>query len=256
MGTEIGQNQFKNHVPLSSIQGDVGLFTPTVTQRFRLGTMHEDSHGRKWRYVKNGAAQLEVALLAQSEAVNANVAEIVQDGYTTAIGDTKISALMVTSNGISDHELIDGWMCVNKATGLGYSYPIRDNEWISGDTVIRLDLYDAIRVATEATSELTLVKNPFMDAIVAPTTLTGTILGVPNVVIPVSYYGWVQTGGVCPVYVDNGTTLVIGEMAAYKSADTTVAGACDLQAATDVAIGRVVTIGAADEIALIDLTLD
>ena len=235
---------------------ELGQFAASATQQHALGRKYETWDGRVFRYIKNGATQLEVALLTQSEAPASQLLDEVQTGYTTAIGDTVITCLVTTGNGITDGELKDGTLIVNKVTGLGYTYRIANNRWITSDTVLELTLKDPILIATAAASEFSILKNLYQDVIVAPTTLTGTLLGVPRNVIPANYYGWIQTKGLCPLYVDTATTLVIGEAAAYKSAGTTVAGAIDLQAATDPIVGRVVTIGAADEIALIDLQLE
>lgn len=232
-----------------------GLFVPTSDQKYHLGTKYTDKQGRVWRYAKNGGTQLEVALMAQAEAPNANALEIVQTGYTTTIGDTKISALITTSNGIVDHELADGWLVVNKVTGLGYNYPIEDNVYTTGDTVMTLWLGEAIRVATAATSEFSFLKNPFNAVIVQPTTVTAIAVGVPNVVIPANYYGWLQTKGPCPLYVDAGDTLVIGACCGQPATHGT-AGAVGIPAITTDVWGRAITIGAAGEIALIELNLE
>jgi len=258
MGTEIVQSRYQVlSTPPNGIQGDPqeGLFAPTVDQRYRLGTKLWDARGRTWRYIKNAATQLEVGLMAQCAAPEAETIDEIQTGYTTAIGDTTIEALLTTSSELSDGELSDGWLVVNKATGLGYSYPIKWNVWTTGDTVMSLELYEAIRVATSATSEFTFVKNKFSDCVVMPTTPTSIAAGIPNVVIPASYYGWVQTKGYCAAIVDTSETLVIGCAVGFPAASA-VAGAVGVFAATGPYFGTTVTIGVAAEAATIDLALE
>jgi len=258
MATEIVNSRYQVlSTPPGGLQGDPqeGLFTPTVDQKYRLGTKLNGSRGRVWRYIRNGSTQLEVALMAQSEAPDAQTLDQVQTGYTTSIGDTTITALLTTANALSDGELTDGTLVVNKGTGLGYAYPIKWNEWITSDTIMSLELHEPIRVATAATSEFTFIKNKFADCVVMPTTPTGIAAGVPNVVIPASYYGWVQTKGPCPMIVDTAETLVIGCACGFPAASA-VAGAVGVFAATGPYFGTVVTISTAAETALIDLALE
>jgi hypothetical protein len=257
MPTEIPQARYQVLTTPPIMVGDPqsGLFVPTVGQQFRLGQGLADNHGRMFRYCKNAAVQLEAALMAQSEAINANVTSEVQTGYTTAIGDTSITVLVTTSNGISDGELADGHLVTQDGTGEGYAYPIRWNEWVTSDTVMRIDLYEPIRVATAATSEFTLVKNTHSDVIVMPTTVTGVAVGVPNMVVPASYYFWAQTKGPCPMIVDAGDTLVVGALAGVPGTHGT-AGAVGIPAITTDVWGRTIFVAAAGETALIDLNLE
>lgn len=239
------------------IQGDPieGLFTPTVDQRHLVGSMMKDAFGRSWRYIRNAAVELAVGYTVQSEAPDAQCLDNIQTGYTTAAGDTVIQILVATGNALSDGELKDGWLVVNKATGIGYTYPIKWNRWITSDTVMEIELYEPIRLATSATSEFTLVKNKYADVVVTPTTPTGTIVGVPNVVIPASYYGWVQSQGPCGCYVDTSETLVIG-CAVGHPASSAVPGAVGVFAATGPYIGHSMTVSIEGEVALVDLDLD
>jgi hypothetical protein len=232
-----------------------GLFTPTVDQKHRLGARYQDGHGRVWRYAKNGSTELAAALMTCAEAPDSGIFETVQTGYTTAIGDDRIRVLCTTGNGITDGDLLDGWLIVNKVTGLGYAHPIAGNSWISGDTVMDVQLYDSIRVATTATTEITMRKNLWNGIIVNATTPTGLPTGVPNMVIAASYYGWVQTKGPCAMTVDTDETLTIGCMCGGP-ATAAVAGAVGVCAVTEPFYGQAITIGATDETALINLMLE
>jgi hypothetical protein len=232
-----------------------GLFTPTEKQEFRIGQGLMDNHGRTFRYCRNGAVQLEPALMAQSEAINADVTNQAQTGFTTAVGDTSITVRVTTTNGISDGELADGHLVTQDGTGGGYAYPIRWNEWITGDTVMRIDLYEPIREATAVTSEFTLVKNVHSDVIVMPTTVTGVAVGVPNMVVAANYHFWAQTKGPCPMIVDALDTLVVGALVGVPAAHGT-AGAVGIPAITTDVWGRAIFIGAAGETALIQLNLE
>jgi hypothetical protein len=257
MGTEIVNSRYQVLTTPPAIQGDPreGLFTPTAAQQYRLGTKLFDNHGRVWRYGKNAGTELAVALMAQSEAQDAQSVEQLQTGYTTSIGQTKIKALLATGSAITDGELADGWLVANKSTGLGYCYPIKWNEWLTSDTVMSVELYEPIRVATAATTEWTFIINRWSNVLVMPTTVTGIAAGVPNVVIPANYYGWLQTKGYCPMTVDAGDTLVIGCAVGNPGTNGT-AGAVGVPAITTQIWGHCVYIATAGETALVDLNLE
>lgn len=231
-----------------------GLYTPTVDQKHRLGSTVGDGLGRRWRYIKAGATALYPALMTCAEAPAAEVVEIVQTGMASAIGDTRVNVLATTASGITDGQLVDGWYVVNKVTGLAHAYAIANNTWVTGDTVMSLDLHEPIRVATDATSEATLRKSLYTDLIVQATTPTALSIGVPNMEIAIGYYGWVQYRGPCAMTVDTGETLTIGCMCG-GAATAAVAGAVGVCAVTEPFYGHAITIGAADETALINLEL-
>jgi len=258
MGTETVNSRYQVITTPPAIQGDPteGLFTPTSAQKYRLGTKLFDNHGRVWRYSKNAGTQLEVALMAQCEAQDAQSIEQIQTaGAIIAVGKTKFNLIVATGSGITDGELSDGWLVVNKSTGLGYSYPIKWNEWITSDTTINIELYEPIRVATATTTEFTFIINRWSNVLVMPTTVTGIAAGVPNVVIPASYYGWLQTKGYCPMTVDAGDTLVIGAAVGNPGTNGTAGGA-GIPAITTQIWGHTVYIATAGETALIDLNLE
>jgi hypothetical protein len=263
MGTELTPNPRNAQSTALPMYGDAqeGLYTPTVDQKYRLGQELWTQHGslrRKWRYVKAGATQLEAALMCTSEAPAGGLLEEVAGvGYTSSIGDKNLSMTVTTGNGITDGELQDGLLVVNKVTGIGYMYPISDNRWITSDTILNLDLYEPIRIATDATTEFSILKCPYMDVIVAATTITAAPIGVPQTVIAANYYGWVQVKGPCAMLVDAGDTIVIGEPAGKPGTNGT-AGGVGLVAndGTDVVYGRVMYAATGAETAIIDLQLE
>ena len=248
----------KTNLPMNDLYRGApaeGLWTPTVDQKHRLGRKFTDGLGRVWRYTHAGATALAPALMTNAEAMPSGVFEIVQTGYTSAIGDTQIRVLCTTGSGLTNGQLADGWLVVNKVTGLGHAYAIANNTWITGDTVMNVELYEPIRIATGATTEITMRKNLYEKVIVAATTPTGLATGVPNIAFPASYYGWLQRKGPCAMTVDTGETLTIGCMCG-GAASAAVVGAVGVCAVTEPYYGQVITIGAADETALIDLQLE
>jgi len=234
---------------------ELGVFKTTATQEHALGRRVELWDGRVFRYCKNGEAQIGAALMTQSSVAPAETINIEQVGQAMTAGDKTVRVLVTTSNGVVDGGLIGGTLLIRANTGERYAYAIKNNKWIIGDTVMELELYDAIRVTTDETTKITLFPNRYKDVIVAPTTLTGAVVGVTNLVIPANHYFWAQTRGLAPMLVDADDTLVIGEKAGFPATAGT-AGAVGVVGATDVVYGHVVAIGADGETALIDLRLE
>lgn len=249
----------KNNLPYVSLGSGApveGLWTPTVDQRHRLGEKYDDSQGRRWRYISNSTVALAAGLMTAAETIDAQALNITQTGYTTNIGDTSIRTLLTTSNALSDGELQDGWLSVVSSTGLGYVYAIANNTWITSDTIMHIELYDPIQVATSASSVFTFCKSIYRDVVVNPTTSVTRPTGVPTCVIPASYYGWVQTRGPCGMLRDTSETLILGCYGG-QAASTSVAGAIGLPAEATLQLwGRVMSIAADAQTAIIDLCLE
>lgn len=233
-----------------------GLWTPTVDQRHRLGARFEDGHSRVYRYAKNGGTELAAGYMCSSEAPHADVSTITQTGYSTAIGDKRIRCLFTTTNNIADDELVDGFLLVVSSTGLGHTYAIAGNKYISGDTVVDIKLYEEIRVATVAGSTvMSFVKNRWRDVIVCASTPAGSLVGVSPHVIAVNYYGWLQTKGPCGVIVDTGESILIGCEVGMPTSSA-VDGACGVAHIAEGIWGKCLGVEAAAGTALIDLALE
>ncbi len=113
----------------------------------------------------------------------------------------------------------------------------------------------SVQIAWPAASEVSLVKSPFKATVVAPTTtLTSTPCGVPLIDVTATYFYWSQVKGPCPLYVDDGDTLTLAEPVGSPGTSGT-AGTCGIATTIEGRYGRAMTIGAADEIALINLDL-
>lgn len=227
----------------------------SATAAYALGTKLEARDGRAWRYALAGGVELSPGLMTQSEAIAAEAINEVQTGYTTNIGDTTITILLTTSSGILDGQLANGWLLVTDGTGEGHYYRIANNVWTTGDTVMQLTLHEPILVATEATTEVTVIKNLYSKVVVAPTTLTGICVGVPNLTVTANNYFWAQTKGPCAMVVDTGETLVVGGPVGYPET-IAVAGAVGVPTVTDHIWGQAIQIGAAGESAMINLQLE
>lgn len=246
--------------PFRLVAGN-NIFTPTVDQRAMLGCKLELNDGRIFRYTENAGTQLAKALMNQQAAATGNWQNESQANGTAAdIGDKVIEVAVSTAPTLKEWD--NGYMIVQDGTGEQEMYIIKEHE-VSTTPLVSIADQGGIRVATLATSgtEMTFVKNLYKDVIVHPTTATGKPIGVALSIVPVNRFFWSQTRGPCPMLVDNGDTLVIGEFAGLPG----TAGAAGevgtpLNSSTTLLDGNVwgytMDIGAADETALIYLTLE
>lgn len=234
------------------------VVTENASQQHALGTKLVFRDGRVYRYCKNGGTALSKAYMCTSEALMSQVTDKLQNvsGANIAVGDEEF-VMDVTSGGTwVENEFAEGFLVVNKGTGIGDSYKIIANKIRSTDTLMDIRLEGAIRTALDATSEITLVKSPWRDVDVMPTTAEGTPAGVPLIDVTANYYFWAQTGGYTAIYVDTGDALIKGEPCGYPESPAVAGAVGDINAHTDSEWGIVVSIATAGEVAMVDLKLD
>ena len=231
------------------------VFTASTKQKHRLGAKFIDGD-RIFRYAKNSsAAILATALMTQTQVVETKTQEIVQTGHAWSVGDISGTVLVTTGGTFALDEFTDGWMLANKVAAVGDIYRLMASQIQSSDTIIDLELETTIRTAISVTTEVSLIRNRWYDTIVFPTAHTGYANGVPLAGIAASSFGWLQTGGPCPVIVDSSESLVIGDPVGNPGT-AAVAGACGIIVRLEQAWGNVLLIGAAAEPAIINLTID
>ena len=233
------------------------IYEQSSTQKFHLGTKLVYPDGRVFRYARNGAVALSKALMTSSGALEAKATDELQSTYGASadVGDYEIDVDVTTGATWVENEYADGFLVVNKSTGIGDIYKVIANK-INGsdDTLMRIQLETPIRTALEATSEITFVKSPWRDVIVMPTTAEGTPAGVPLIAVTINYFCWLQTRGYAPLLVDDSDTIVKGNVVGLGGTD---AGAVQAVGAdTTYPYGVAVYVAAADEPAIIDLKLE
>ena len=230
------------------------IFETSATQKHRLGARYIDGD-RVFRYAKNSSAgTLAKALMTQTQVVETKTHNILQTGHTWAVGDISGTMLVTTGGAFVDNEFTDGWFFANDVAGDGDIYRVLANDDTT-TTILNLELETPIRTALPATTEVTLIPNRWYDIVTFPTAHTGYATGVPLVDIAASYYGWVQTAGPAPIYIDTTETVVIGDSVGSANA-TAVAGACGVRVTLEQAWGNVLIVGAAGEVGLVNLSID
>lgn len=235
--------------------GRWGPYDETSDQKFALGTKWVFGDGRIFRYFRNGATALAKALMTQTQVVETKLLEIPQTAHAQVVGATNINVLVTTASAIVKDALVGGTMWCNKIANMGESYRIIASELDTTDTILHLTLETPIRAAIGATTEVSLCPNPWYKVVVFPTSATGMATGVPLVSITAAYYGWLQTGGDCPLTVDSSETAVVGNLCGLPAADA-VAGAGGVWQTLFPPWGVWRTVNAADEIGIVYLILD
>ena len=178
-----------------------------TTQLHRLGTSMELPDGRVYYYCQaNGA--ITAGKICQ------NPVEVANHGHDLAVntasaGDKSLS-ITVGGTAVTEDQYKDGYVFTNDETAEGHVYKILQHDAIdsSGSGTINLYDSDSIAVAFVAGTQVGLMKNPYKDIIVYPTTGTGHCVGVTATDIADDYYGWLQTSGVAAVLMDG--TVVLG----------------------------------------------
>lgn len=245
----------------AQIVDSANIFTPTVDQKYMLGAIYETNDGRAFRYCKDSGTGSAKALIQCSEPIDAQQLGNAQTAYGVSAKEVKFDILVATGSGIANHELIDGYLYVNASTpGVagGSFYIIKDNYWITGDTVMMIEIADSggVRTAIAATDDISIVKNICRDTKVNPTNRDAPVVGVAMEIVTASYYYWAQYRGIACCLVDASDTIVVGEPCG-KAGTAGTAGAVGLVAddVTDAVYGTVVSFVAHTEYCLVNLML-
>ena len=183
-------------------------------QRFPLGQVMELPDGRIYRYAENGAVALAAAKLCQTMALGANFDTLAIQA-ARAVGTTTIP-FTTSGSTVAENQFADGTVVVEDvALNLGEIYPVKSNTSAADPATCTLTLHDGVTVlnALTTTGKVTVRVNPWKQVIVVPTVAPSQmVVGVPQVIVGISAYGWLQTHGVCNVVVDATVTAwVIGQ---------------------------------------------
>lgn len=179
-----------------------GLYEESVTALHNLGELVHSNDGRAFRYAKAGGTALAPGKLQQSSA------EDTGDGNlaiaAAAIGATQIvttSTVTVTAN-----QYAGGFVTIADDAGEGYMYRVSSHAAATA-AVVTLNLADSIVVALTTATTIDIVKNPYDQVIINPTTISSSPAGVAVKAITAAYFGWLQVSGPCSVLADGGLTV-------------------------------------------------
>jgi len=230
------------------------MFATYTTAKHRLGAIHEWPTGEKFRFCKNGAGALTAGMLVQGALPIADHSECVVS-VLAAVGALTISATLNGSTVATKDQYKDGYVWVNKSTGIGMTYRIKSNTAAGAAGVIVLTLYEhtPVKVAFGAATEVTLLPNKWNGVLKAEASPTAGLSGVVLVAVGASEYHWEQVHGPCGMI--GAGSLLIGNIVV----PITTAGSIGPSAAFETdgpLVGRVLAVNISAEISLIDLCIE
>ena len=203
---------------------DADPYTESATQLFPLGsTLNWGDRAFKYAQV-DGA--ITAGLCVQQPILVGNHSQMAAtDAYAITTTDTTIISIETVGTNLTLNQYQEGYLYVNDGTGQGQSWKVKSHPaHVHGtDPSCEITVYGKVSTAlvASATSQLSLMENPFKDVIVAPVAETGAVVGVTNIDMTDDYFGWLQVRG--PKAVLAASTLVLGHNAVRN--DTTTAGA-------------------------------
>jgi hypothetical protein len=161
-----------------SIWGDFGDEKVTgTTQLHPLSTRMVLPDNRVYYYGQTDGAQTSGAICQSAVGIANHDMDLAVN--TASAGDKSLS-ITLGGTAATEDQYKDGYVYVNDAAGEGHLYKIRQHDAISSGAAGTFNLYDGdtIAVAFAAAALVGLVKNPYKDFIVYPTTATGHAVGV------------------------------------------------------------------------------
>ena len=237
--------------------------TSTDSHGRSLGVRGVTPDGRVFRWAENGAVALQAGVLVQGVAANSSL-DAALNVVAPTTGVTQLSIAVVASSGddgvTTKDWYKDGYVTVDTSPGQAIfaikSHPAKTST--GAETVVfQFGDNDIIREAmTSGTTKVGLRPSPYKDTIVAPTTITGPIIGVVQTAVPASSFYWVQESGWALANTDvapavNTALIFGGTSASHLNARTSA-----LDDIPEISIGHSVDAGAgADKTNFIKLAL-
>lgn len=241
------------------------------------GVRFNTNDGRQVVIVRNGGTEVATASIASGLLVQApaevtafnNLAMTVPTTTPATAGTYQILA----TNGatvLNINEFANGYLLVSAGTGIGQTLQIASHQPAAASATFLITLQDPIQVTLDATSTVTLVRNPYIGVVVSAAGLTGTVVGASFYVIGAGtastyngtsgalttqgqpVYAMVGCHGVWGVRADGTSTPAVGLPA---SASTTTAGDVTVFTAAKQYIGNMAGTATSAKIAPVDLKL-
>lgn len=200
------------------------LFAQSSTQQEMMGTPRICSRtGRKYRYAYAGEALAVGKMSYMAEATSNHVNKSVASA--AAIGDYEVT-VTVGATAVTANSYRNGFLHVNDGTGQGHQYLISSNTYCaaSGNTVVTLAEPIRVALVASATSEVSLIANPWSSVTQSTTEESGSA-GIPPIAVTSGYYFWCQTGG--PAICLASDSSALGVMLSHDATEGAVAAAAD-----------------------------
>lgn len=263
------------YTPAATLTGSTTTYDYSLDSL--CGVRFNTNDGRQVVIVRNGGTEISALSIASGLLVQApaeittwnNLAMTVPTATPATAGTYQI---LVTNAGtkLNAGEYNNGYAIVSAGTGIGQTLQIASHPAAAASATFILTLQDPIQVTLDATSTITLVRNPYIGVVVSATGLTGAIVGASFYVIGAGtastydgtsgaltvqgqpVYAFVGCHGVWGVRADATSTPAVGLPA---SASTTTAGDVTVFTAAKQYIGNMAGTATSAKIAPVDLKL-
>jgi hypothetical protein len=207
------------------------VFEQSSVQLHVLGTLGIDKYGDRYRYVQAGAAALVTGNLIQEAAEDTQFRSMVV-AAAAAIGEDTISVTL-GSTAVTANMFDEGQLWVESSTGIGQQFRIKRHGVASGAAACSFTLDRPLKIALTTSSNVSVRKSAYDGVIQFPTTPTGGAVGVSLQAMTEAYFGWIKSGGDCPVLFDTTDNSAADAQGITHSAG--LAGAVKAMLAADVA---------------------
>lgn len=167
-----------------------------------LGVRGFTEDGRVFRWAKNAGSGLAPHKLVQGPAENSSNDAALDIVGGLSSGVTTIN--VITQAALTKDELKDGFVTIDTAPGFGM-YKIASNPAADSGATVEITLVenDPLREPlSSGTTKVGFRHNQFNGTIVAPTTITGALLGISPCSVAADQYYWVQEGDFTLVHTD------------------------------------------------------
>lgn len=241
------------------------------------GVRFNTNDGRQVIMVRNGGTEISVAAIGSGLLVQAP-AEVTAFNHLamtvpTATPATAGTYQILVTNGatvLNVNEFANGYLITDTGTGIGQTLQIASHQSAANAGTFIVTLQDPIQVTLDATTFVTLVRNPYIGVVVSATGLTGTAVGASFYAISAGtastyngttgaitaqgqpVYAFVGCHGVWGIRADGTATPAVGLPA---SASTTTAGDVTVFTAAKQYIGNMAGTATSARTAPVDLKL-
>ncbi len=189
--------------PLSLFQTSTDpSFSTFAGERFDL------SDGREVVLVQAGGSNLASGVLVQASAIVANHQNIAVTAYSAGSNATPprvtvtLGATAATAN-----QYAGGFVVVNDNNGEGQTVKIASHPAADASASLVITLEDTPVTALTTASEVCLIANLYVGAIINPTTATNTPIGVTFYPIATTLYGYLISKGPTSLLADGALTV-------------------------------------------------
>ena len=165
--------------------------------------------GRRFKManLQAGKTALSPNKLTQQPATTANMQAVTLSAQS--IGDTSIT-ITCSAQTLAANQLAGAFLGVISGTGTNQVLQIKSNPAGTSATSYLLQLVDPVYIATASSPVANIWVAEYLNNIICPTTLTGSVTGIPMVTMTpdatYGVYGWIQTNGVALALIDDAAT--------------------------------------------------